>query len=826
MQQHIADRARITGLQMECSCDGNLFSEIAVVATAPGDREVQARLPLIGGAGIKLWTPLRKHKLTRTDVYITNVIKRQIASDADDRASVGADELQHWESILRWELSQLPNLRYILVLGGVALTTLTGEKGVTNWRGSVIDIELRHVEHIDGIAHVSARPVTCVITYNPVMCIRDPKTEPVFRMDLHKFNRVLEGQFKPHDITHHINPTPKQAIEWVEEMQYGKVPVAFDIETMSGETACVGLANNAHEGMCINFRDEKTNRWSLEQERQVFRRLQALFWDESTQLIAQNGMYDITWLWYKNRIRVRRLWFDTLLAHHTLYSQLPHGLGFLTAQYTNHPYYKDDGKTWREGGDIDQFWRYNVKDACITRACQLRMLNELLNFKQDEFFFGHVMRLQPHLARVTVGGVAVDHQFKEKLTEELQEKVAELRNEFVSLTRLATRDPSLTINPNSPKQLAQLFFKKLNLIGRGTSTDAINRKRMHDHPSTGMHARAMINKLDEFKKEDKFRGTYAEMKIDPDGRVRCEYKQTGVQSAPGRLSSAQVMWGSGGNLQNWPDRAHHMVVADEDYCLVYFDLSQAEARVVGWLANIEKWIAQFEQARIDGNFDCHRALASEMFDIEYELVPTFDRSEDGTPTIRFVAKRCRYGLNYRMAPDRLAETTGLALARAVEAYNIYHRQSPEIRAWWREVEAEARKNKKLVSPLGRVLRIMERITDDALESIIAFKPQSTIGDHVCRVIYLSEDDPKWPRLGRVALNIHDALIGLVHKRYVTQAARIFKRHAEMPMMVNGRRLIIPAVFGVSRPDEDGVHRWSTIKKVKTLDELDDVVRDL
>jgi hypothetical protein len=256
---------------------------------------------------------------------------------------------------------------------------------------------------------------------------------------------------------------------------------------------------------------------------------------------------------------------------------------------------------------------------------------------------------------------------------------------------------------------------------------------------------------------------------------------------------------------------------------LYFDLSQAEARVVGWLANIETWIEQFEKARFDGLFDCHRALAADMFGIPYDDVPTADREGDGTPTLRFIAKRCRHGLNYRMAADRLAETTGLLLPRAREAYNLYHHASPELRQWWGTLEDEVRKTRQLVSPKGRVLRVMERLTDEALESIVAFKPQSTIGDHVCEVIYKSHDDEMWPRRARMALNIHDALIALVHRDDVMNAALVMKKHAEAPIMVNGKPLIIPAEFALSVP-EDGFHRWSSLKKVKSMDALSDMLR--
>lgn len=819
MNDTLRDRCRLSDLTFQCGCDGTINAEIAVVSEAPGEREVSLHMPLVGGAGQTLWTALRKYKLTRTQCYITNVVKRQL-SFHDGKTHIGADELQHWQALLRWELMQLPNVKYVLILGGPAMEALIGESGIMQWRGSVVPVDLRRIEtFVDRGPQVMTKQLTGVITYNPAMVSREPKTEPVFRMDLHKLERVRNGTFKEHKITAHINPTPEQAVEWLHEMQTGQLPVAFDIETMGNETACVGFANNPHEGMCINFRDARSNRWSLTDEARVRTKMQALFADDKAQFVAQNGMFDITWLWYKDRMRVHRVWFDTMLAHHTLYSQLPHNLGFLTAQYTDHPYYKDDGKSWREGGHIDQFWEYNVKDVCITKQCQQRMENELRQFGQDRFFFEHVMRLQPHLARMTVGGLRVDAEFKSELTETLTAEVEQLREQFQQLARKATHDPSLVVNPNSPKQLGELFFRKLRLVGRGTSTDAANRKRMHDHPQTGKDARAMLDVLNKHAEERKFLGTYADMSIDPDGRVRCEYKQTGVQSAPGRLSSSQVMWGSGGNLQNWPERAHRMVIADDDYVFLYFDLSQAEARVVGWLANIETWIEQFEKARFDGSFDCHVALASDMFGIPYKDIPTYDRDEDGNVTLRFIAKRCRHGLNYRMQAPRLADTTGLSLERAREAYNLYHLASPELQQWWAALEDEVRKNRQLVSPKGRVLRIMERITDEALEAMVAFKPQSTIGDHVCEVIYRSESDEKWPTHARMCLNIHDALIALVRKDQVHAAAEVMKRHAEAPIMINGRPLIIPADFAISTRDETGKHRWSTLKKVKHLDDL-------
>ena len=78
---------------------------------------------------------------------------------------------------------------------------------------------------------------------------------------------------------------------------------------------------------------------------------------------------------------------------------------------------------------------------------------------------------------------------------------------------------------------------------------------------------------------------------------------------------------------------------------------------------------------------------------------------------------------------------------------------------------------------------------------------------------------------RMCLNIHDALIALVHKDDVLTAAKVMQRHAEAPIMVNGKPLIIPADFAMSVP-QDGYHRWSSLRKVKQLDQLSDMLKEV
>lgn len=821
LQREYTNRARGFGLSVECPMDGVFNGEIAIITEAPSESEVRQKIPLTGGAGQLLWQTLKKYDITRQHVYITNVVKRHVSLSAKKNTTdpVGKVEMQHWVDLLHWELSQLPNLRFILVLGNFALEALTKEKSITNWRGSSLDVK------------IGDRTVKAVCAYNPATVIREPKLEVVFRFDINKLNLVMQNKYVIPEINALINPSFTEAMAWMDKMQDEKIPVTFDIETISNETACIGLANSSTEGMCINLRQLDKNYFSTAEEIKITRRMQQLLGDPAVRLVAQNAMFDCYWLWSKDRIKVHHVWFDTILAHHTLYSLLPHNLGFLTSQYTNHPFYKDEGKNWRESSDpkaIDQFWTYNVKDVCITMAVCNGLQNELRTAHMEDFFFNHVMRLQPHLIRMTVMGIKIDALLKHQIAEELREQVAILGNQFQTLARSATGNYDLYVNPNSPKQLADLFFRQLKLVGRGTATDAANRERIINNPRTSEQARKMLKKLDEYKTEDKFLNTYAEMQVGKDGRIRCEYKQYGTQNAPGRLSSTKVAWGEGMNLQNQPERAHPMFIADDGYAFGYFDLAQAEARVVGWEAKIDKWMDQFEKARIDGQYDCHRALASEMWGIPYDDVPKKDRLEDGTTTLRFIAKRCRHGLNYRMMPDRLAQTTGLSLHEAEQAYTRYHRTTPELKKWWDEITQEVVKNRMLVNCLGRRLVFMERLSEESLESIVAFKPQSTIGDKVCQVIYKSESDPEWPTHSkitqmhremsipdaRIVLNIHDALICLAPLDKIKTCLKIMKKYAEEPLIIHGNQLIIPADCKISQPDEKGIHRWSSLQAIE------------
>lgn len=811
------------GLDAKVISSGELTSDLAIVSTGPGAAELRTGVPFSGGAGNLLWSTLRPLGWNRANVYTTNVVKNH---SGDDGNKIPKGEFDLWTELLFYELRSLPHLQYILILGGEALKALTKQDKIMKWRGSIVEVDLGH------------RSVRAVVAVNPAMVLRSinilkgeeygtlpmRSAKLIFQYDLRKLKKVVDGKLGPYEINHLINPSFSEALDFLDHVGRHDGPVAYDIETFNGETACIGLAASPHEGMCINFIEgDGSSRWEVEQEIQIRTKLKQVL--QHPRLVAQNSIYDDMWLWYKDRIKVHA-WYDTMLAHHLLYPGLPHSLAFLTSRYTTHPYYKDDKDFWKALGDPDRFWRYNVTDACITLAVQGATARELEKEGLADLFYNHVMRAHKHLTRMCVAGIKIDLKYKEHLREQLERELHVKLDDFHRAVQVATGEPDYRPNPRSPTQVGELLFRKLRLVGRGTSTDDENRGRILHHPRTGDTSKDVIKALNTYLTEAKFYSTYVNSRADPDGRIRTEYKQTGTTKVPGRLSSSQTPWETGMNLQNQPERAYPMFCCEPGYGMVYIDGAQAEARVVAWIAPVPRWIEQFERARLNpGTFDAHRALAVDMWKMRYEDVPVKDYNPDGTRSLRYIAKRCRHGLNYRMQAARLADTTGLSLGDATDAFKRYHRSHPEIKAWWRSIEEEARRTGVLYNLIGRRWVLTEIITETTLESIVAFVPQSTVGDHVVRAIYLIEDDDGWPTSARCALDTHDGLIAIAPISKLEHCARIMIKHMEVPLRVPGQPpLIIPAEAKITKTgvswkvndngqvewynDDQGLHRWS------------------
>src|SRR5262245_66542711 len=93
---------------------------------------------------------------------------------------------------------------------------------------------------------------------------------------------------------------------------------------------------------------------------------------------------------------------------------------------------------------------------------------------------------------------------------------------------------------------------------------------------------------------------------------------------------------------------------------------------------------------------------------------------------------------------KLAEVTDLPFHQDSRAWSIYHSITPELRQWWAAEEKSFRASREIYNGMGRRFKVIQRLDDDVLDSIIAFYPQSTIGDKVTRVSYMCQEAGEWP----------------------------------------------------------------------------------
>ena len=206
-----------SGLSFDCGCGGKLGSTIAIVAEAPGEREVQQNMPLIGGSGNYLWDILRKDKLGRNDVYITNVIKRKLVSSAD------AHQLQP-----KKEKITIPKQERV----DMAAHTAPGTEQTTEPEIRCCTRELRTgspwlVSLVSPTNGGVCSPWTSVerrvqvlCTFNPAHVMREPRMEVVFRMDLNKLQKLMKGTFSvptyrlPHQS--HLSAKRSISLRWLQ----------------------------------------------------------------------------------------------------------------------------------------------------------------------------------------------------------------------------------------------------------------------------------------------------------------------------------------------------------------------------------------------------------------------------------------------------------------------------------------------------------------------------------------------------------------------------------------------------------------------------------
>lgn len=763
--------------------EGRTNAKIYIVGEAPGTNEELEGRPFVGGAGRLLDRLLMESGLVRRECRIGNVMRVRPPNNdfcyfyVDRGKKVPSDALVEGIRYLKEDIKKT-NPNVVVALGNEALRALTGESGINNWRGSIL----------------FCSEVGCKVipTIHPASLLRAWNNLPLVMFD---FKRVREeaktSDFNIRKREFKIRPTYGEVINEIKRLMTVD-KLSFDVETDEDRhITAIALTDSPWTGMSIPFTNSTgAPYWRVEEEVEIWKMLKLLLEYENVKKIAQNAQFDIVILrvnpW---RIHVRGLVFDTMCGHHTVYPELAasestltgkhrigggKSLGLLCSIYTRQPYYKH----WGKSGNDETFWKYNCMDAAVTLECAEVIEKEMKEFGVYEFYYKLVHPLIDILIEMQMRGVKIDQEVRVKAWEDISKETNALQTK---LGNVIGRE----INVMSPKQLKELLYHELNLppvYKKGTTQLTTNEEALETlSKKTPSPIFDLILKI---RGNRKMLGTYLSDKGGEDGRMRCSYVIGGTET--GRLSSRESVFGTGTNLQNIPPGVcRRMFIPDEGKVFLNVDLSQAETRVVAYLAEEERLIEFFDKGG-----DIHRLNASWIYGVNVGDVTSEQREK---------AKRGVHALDYGMGPVLFGKLFGCSKTEAVRLSQKYFDTFPKIKAWQFRTQAQLGKCRTLTTPLGRKRTFFGMWGDQLFREAYAFVPQSTVGDTLnLAMIRLHQAHPDVEFM----LQNHDAFVIQVDDDKVGMWRERVKEAFDIKLYINGKTLVLPFDMKVGKNWQD------------------------
>jgi uracil-DNA glycosylase len=267
---------------------------------------------------------------TAVFAFVCNDVQTLAGSKAEgipSRVSVGkgkyinAKYLLELERLYR-EIDEVkPNI--IITLGPAASWAMLNTTGVKQIRGAVVQ----------GRNNVKVLP-----TWSPSAVARDYTLRPIVVSDLDKARAASSDSVyrKPQRFIH-IEPTLQDLTTFEYQHIRPSPKLSIDIETRQNQITCIGFAPTNDRCLVVPIYNPKSsdgNYWrTLEEEMKAWawiRRMCGL----QKQLIFQNGLYDMHFLWKQYGIPCPHATDDTMLLHHALQPEMEKSLGFLASIYT------------------------------------------------------------------------------------------------------------------------------------------------------------------------------------------------------------------------------------------------------------------------------------------------------------------------------------------------------------------------------------------------------------------------------------------------------------------------------------------------------------
>jgi len=296
--------------------------------------------------------------------------------------------------------------------------------------------------------------------------------------------------------------------------------------------------------------------------------------------------------------------------------------------------------------------------------------------------------LAPVLADIERIGVRVDPKELGKMSQTMEKEIRRLEKEIWKLA-------GSEFNVNSPTQLAEILFDKLNLQPNARRGKAKARSTAADILEELSAQHPLPAKIIEYREIAKLKSTYVDALpklIHPEtGRLHTSFSQTGT--ATGRLSSSDP------NLQNIPIRTElgreirAAFVAEKGKILLSADYSQIELRIMAHFSKDPVLVEAFRNGE-----DIHARTAQEVFGVG----PMAQNAEH-----RRAAKAINFGIIYGLSPFGLAQQLGIEQKEAAKFINAYFARYRGVKEYLDNILAETRKTGVARTLFGRIRPIPE-----------------------------------------------------------------------------------------------------------------------
>ena len=410
--------------------------------------------------------------------------------------------------------------------------------------------------------------------------------------------------------------------------------------------------------------------------------------DGDIKKIGQNIKYDMLVL-QNAKMPVKGVYFDTMVASYCLNPERSHSMDNMARDFLGYECIpissligKGKNQLTFDMVDTVPACDYSAEDADVTYRLYLYFKEKLEAEPRLLKLFEEVeMPLVSVLAAIEYNGVSLDIDMLRKMSGEISETLKNITEEIYKLS-------GEVFNIDSPKQLSEILFEKLNLppvrvTKSGKSTDAAVLDQL-----SGLHP--VIEYLQQYRMLTKLQSTYINklpsLVNSKTMRVHTSFNQT--ITATGRLSSSDP------NLQNIPIRTElgskirsAFVPENKGDLILSADYSQIELRLLAHFSKDKALMKAFAEDR-----DIHAFVASQIFNCPIEEV---------TSEMRSRCKAVNFGIIYGQGPFGLSRTIGISQADAKKFIEDYFRRYSSIRAFFDECIKKAKQTGYAETIMGR-----------------------------------------------------------------------------------------------------------------------------